>query len=202
VPKIGVRLPRLIGSAGEYLADVSALESAGVDTIWLESGGPDAWVILGALAAATQRVRLGCILAPGAFHGAAQVNAGISSAQKLSRDRIVLAVPASDVTSARTTGARTFSLGSTQDITVDGVIHKLTAPGDLPGPDQTHVNQTHIEVWGDIVMPADREAWTATMSAYETAGLTGVIVPWDARLVDLLRNAEPDDRSDLSMSTG
>jgi len=29
-----------------------------------------------------------------------------------------------------------------------------------------------------------------------------VIVAWDPRLIDLLRNPEPDDRSDLLMSTG
>jgi len=197
VLKVGVRLPQLIGSAGEYLADVSALEAAGVDTIWLESAGPDAWVTLGALAAVTQSVRLGCILGSGSSHDAARVSAGIATAQKLSRDRIVLAVPASDVANAKTTGAKTFSLGSAQGTTVDGVIHKLHAPGELPGP-----NQAHIEVWGDIVMPVNREAWTATMTAYEEAGLTGVILPWDPRLVDLLRNAEPDDRADLLMSTG
>ena len=195
--KVGVRLPQLTGSAGEYLADVSALEAAGVDTIWLESGGPDAWVTLGALAAVTQSVRLGCILGSASSHDAAGVSAGIATAQKLSRDRIVLAVPAGDVANAKTAGAKTFSLGSPQDTTVDGVIHKLHAPGELPGP-----NQAPIEVWGDIVMPVNREAWTATMTAYEEAGLTGVILPWDPRLVDLLRNAEPDDRADLLMSTG
>jgi len=197
VLKVGVRLPQLIGSAGDYLADVSALEAGGADTIWLEAGGPDGWVTLGALASATRRVRLGYVLASGAFHDAAQVNAGIASAQKLSRGRIVLAVPAGDVVNARTSGAKTFSLGSADGAPVDGVIHKLGAPGDLPDP-----HQTYIEVWGDIVMPAGREAWTATMNAYEEAGLTGVILPWDARLIDLLRNAEPDDRADLLMSTG
>ena len=37
---------------------------------------------------------------------------------------------------------------------------------------------------------------------HETAGATGVIVPWDPRLIDLLRNPEADDRGDLLMSTG
>jgi hypothetical protein len=37
----------------------------------------------------------------------------------------------------------------------------------------------------------------------EAAGATGIIVPWDARLIDLLRSAgEPDDRTDLLIATG
>jgi hypothetical protein len=58
------------------------------------------------------------------------------------------------------------------------------------------------ETWIAIAMPPDRDSWSAAMRAHETAGATGVIVPWDARLIDLLRNPEPDDRSDLLMSTG
>ncbi|MGA8923686.1 MAG: LLM class flavin-dependent oxidoreductase [Candidatus Dormiibacterota bacterium] len=194
--KVGVRLPPLTGSAGEYLADASALEAAGADAIWLEMGGLDAWVVLGALAAATQRVRLGCILAPGAFHDADRQIAGVAAGQKLSRGRIVLAVPGNDLADNTPAGAKVFSLGAAQ-ASVDGVIHQLRSPRDLPSR-----TATHIEVWGDIAMPADREAWAATMSAYEAAGLTGVIVHWDTRLVDLMRNTEPDDRSDLLMSTG
>ena len=51
-------------------------------------------------------------------------------------------------------------------------------------------------------MPTDREAWKAMLGDQEKQGATGVIVPWDPRLIDLLRNPEPDDRSDLQMSTG
>ena len=58
------------------------------------------------------------------------------------------------------------------------------------------------ETWTAISMPADRDSWSATLREQEEAGVTGIIVPWDPRLVDLLRNPEPDDRSDLSLSTG
>lgn len=58
------------------------------------------------------------------------------------------------------------------------------------------------ERWKWIELPATREAWAATMREHEAAGTTGIVVPWDARLIDLLRNPEPDDRSDLLMSTG
>jgi hypothetical protein len=58
------------------------------------------------------------------------------------------------------------------------------------------------EKWLAIPAPTDREAWNAALAACETAGATGVIVPWSDRLIDLLRNPEPDDRSDLLISTG
>jgi hypothetical protein len=58
------------------------------------------------------------------------------------------------------------------------------------------------ERWVEIEMPVDRESWMAAMREHEAAGATGVVVRWNPRLVDLLRNPEPDDRSDLAMSTG
>lgn len=58
------------------------------------------------------------------------------------------------------------------------------------------------ETWVALSVPPDRESWTAALREQEAAGATGVVVPWDPRLIDLLRNPEPDDRSDLLMSTG
>jgi hypothetical protein len=58
------------------------------------------------------------------------------------------------------------------------------------------------EKWVPLAIPADRASWAAAMHDQEQAGANGVIVSWDERLIDLLRNPEPDDRSDLLMSTG
>jgi len=58
------------------------------------------------------------------------------------------------------------------------------------------------EAWVSVPAPLDRDAWNEALAACETAGATGVIVPWNDRLIDLLRNPEPDDRSDLLVSTG
>lgn len=59
------------------------------------------------------------------------------------------------------------------------------------------------EAWVQIAMPMDRMAWRETLAAQAAAGAAGLIVPWDPRLVDLLRNPDADDdRSDLQMSTG
>jgi hypothetical protein len=64
------------------------------------------------------------------------------------------------------------------------------------------VGEPDGETWVKIPVPPDKGAWAATLADQEAAGATGVIVSWDARLVDLLRNPEADDRSDLQMSTG
>ena len=63
-------------------------------------------------------------------------------------------------------------------------------------------NEPAHERWVPIVLPADRASWAAVLHDHEEAGATGVVVPWDERLIDLLRNPEPEDRSDLLMSTG
>jgi hypothetical protein len=63
-------------------------------------------------------------------------------------------------------------------------------------------NEPAGERWVPIPLPADRASWAAALHDQEQAGATGVVVPWDERLIDLLRNPEPEDRSDLLMSTG
>lgn len=143
--KVGVVMPATFGDAGEFLADVRALEAAGAEMIAIDGKdgvGPEQNILLGAIAAVTHRVRLraSTVVPPGIL-------------QKLSRGRLVV--------------------------------------GEPPG-----------ETWVAIPVPPDRESWAAALGEQEAAGATGIMVPWDPRLVDLLRNPEPDDRGDLLMSTG
>ena len=138
--KIGVILPSTVEDAGDFLANVRALEAAGAELIGVEGDSPAQLVLLGAIAAVTERVRI------------------------------------------RTTGAEPDVL-------------RVLGRGRLTGgpPD---------EAWVEVPVPADREGWAAVLRDHESRGATGVIVPWDPRLIDLLRNPDPDDRSDLLMSTG
>jgi len=78
---------------------------------------------------------------------------------------------------------------------VEAILQKLSRGRSVVG-------QPVDETWISVPMPADRESWAGTMRDQEAAGVTGVILPWDPRLIDLLRNPEPEDRSDLLMSTG
>ena len=134
-------MPPLGDDAGDYLANVRALEAAGAELLAVQGGDDEALVLLGAIAAVTERIKLGMQANPPA------------ALQAIARGRVVIGTP-------------------------DG------------------------ERWIDMELPSTRSAWVEAVASQEAEGTTGVIVPWDPRLIDLLRNPEPDDRSDLLMSTG
>jgi hypothetical protein len=59
------------------------------------------------------------------------------------------------------------------------------------------------ERWTESAFPVSRVAWDELRASSSAAGVTGVVLPNDPRLIDLLRN--PDvipDRSDLKLSFG
>jgi len=59
------------------------------------------------------------------------------------------------------------------------------------------------ERWVHAAFPADRKTWRESRAAAIAAGATGITLPNDARLIDLLRNPDQeDDRSDLNMAVG
>jgi len=59
------------------------------------------------------------------------------------------------------------------------------------------------ERWTEAPFPASRIAWDELRSASLTAGLTGVVLPNDPRLIDLLRNPDIiEARDDLKLSFG
>ncbi|MHB8588505.1 MAG: LLM class flavin-dependent oxidoreductase [Candidatus Dormibacteraceae bacterium] len=64
--RVAVKLRDAPGRIGDYLADVTALEAAGADSIWLDTrtAAIEPWVLLGAIAAVTHRVHLGSVLVP------------------------------------------------------------------------------------------------------------------------------------------
>ena len=63
--RVGVKLGAALTDAGEYLADVAALEAAGADSVWLDvkdGAAAEPWILLGAISTATQRVRVGMLV--------------------------------------------------------------------------------------------------------------------------------------------
>ena len=184
--QVAVRLPPTIDDVGEYLADVTALEAAGAAAIWVDDTGLEPWVLLGAMAAVTHRVRLGCMLTTGSLP-----MQSLATLQKLSRGRAMVAV-----SSPGQAGAEIFTSESINE-PATGNIREVESPDQLG-----EARDAHIEVWAAIEVPPDKAAWAEARTAYEAAGATGVIVSWNARVLDLLRNPEPDDRTDLLISTG
>lgn len=224
---ISVRLGPFVGGVGEYLADATALEAAGAHTLWLAEessvgGGTETspWPVLGALAAVTSRVRLGCVVRePGAWRSDL-LGPILQSLDRLSRGRLVIAVGAAgrehliddavgplhgpddrpvlveaDAEPGYALAARTGSGLVYTGETADGAATAVGRVRDASGPG--------FEVWAAVGLPASRTAWRETLDAYDAAGVTGVIVAHDPRLLDLLRNADlEDDRSDLALATG
>jgi hypothetical protein len=59
------------------------------------------------------------------------------------------------------------------------------------------------ERWIRAEMPAGREAWRAARADALASGATGIVLPNDPRLIDLLRNPDQDDdRADLNIAVG
>lgn len=102
--KVGVQLPEVEREVRwpELLGLARAAESAGFDSIWLgdhmlyrgdgrpERGPWDAWTMLAALAASTERVRLGPLVAATAFHAPGLTARMAAAIAEISAGRFVL----------------------------------------------------------------------------------------------------------------
>jgi hypothetical protein len=86
--RVGVELAVPGDDPGGWLAEATAYEAAGADSLWVHGGDAGAWVLLGALAAVTWRVRLGML--PG---GVAGPESAADALQGLSRGRLLVARP-------------------------------------------------------------------------------------------------------------
>jgi alkanesulfonate monooxygenase SsuD/methylene tetrahydromethanopterin reductase-like flavin-dependent oxidoreductase (luciferase family) len=106
--RIGIQLPEVEREVrwSEYLAMARAAEAAGFDSIWVgdhllyrdgdgrERGPRDAWTLLAALAAGTQRVQLGPLVACTAFHPPGLIARMAATLAEVSGRRFVLGLGA------------------------------------------------------------------------------------------------------------
>jgi Luciferase-like monooxygenase len=238
VLKVAVKLPSAGGRIGDYLAEVTALEAAGADSIWLDdvsvpSGGGDTpalpiepWIVYGAMAAVTHRIRLGAMVGSASLWSATLLASSVKALSKLSGGRVVVGVQAGDEfqryvdllvpgsadspAPAVLVACDAYFKAERYALLADGVIligsDKLRVAGVSAKMREFRDAGAHnrdFELWASVSMPADRAGWVSMVAGHEAAGATGVIVSWDPRLIDLLRNAgEPDDRTDLLIATG
>jgi alkanesulfonate monooxygenase SsuD/methylene tetrahydromethanopterin reductase-like flavin-dependent oxidoreductase (luciferase family) len=219
--KVGVKLSAAAGRIGDYLADAIALDTAGADSIWLDdismpsrAGDPAAlpvepWILYGALAATTHRIRLGVTLGSSAW-APVVFSPGLESLGKLSGGRVVVSLSAGSQVQKHVD----LMMGARPDVSAPAILiactayfkaerYALLADGViLIGGDERRVadvgakmrefreagaHNKDFELWAAVPMPADRAGWAAMVGAHEAAGATGVVVTWDPRLIDLLR---------------
>jgi hypothetical protein len=178
VIRVSVLLPAALPRGGELLADVSALDAAGAYAVLVEGSDAEALVVLAAAAAVTRHVKVGCV------RGDAFAAGAFAALNRISGDRALVF--------ARDGGVAHYR--------ADAVIVAGRQPGEHGAQAQ---RLAPAEVWAEVAAPPDRRGWVEMLAAYENAGAHGVVVRWDPRLIDLLRNPDADDdRSDLQMSTG
>ncbi|MBU3688667.1 MAG: hypothetical protein B7C54_03950 [Acidimicrobiales bacterium mtb01] len=107
-PRIGIQLPEVerVVSWDEYLRMARLAESAGFASLWLgdhllyrgdgqpERGPWEAWTLLGAIAASTERIEIGPLVACLAFHPPAVIAKMASTVNEIAAGRLVLGVGA------------------------------------------------------------------------------------------------------------
>lgn len=107
-PRFGLQLPEVERIVGwpEYLSMARAAEDVGFDSLWVgdhhlyrgdgrpERGPWEAWMLLAALAAVTDRIRLGPLVACLSFHAPAVIAKMAATVDEVSGGRFVLAVGA------------------------------------------------------------------------------------------------------------
>jgi alkanesulfonate monooxygenase SsuD/methylene tetrahydromethanopterin reductase-like flavin-dependent oxidoreductase (luciferase family) len=103
--RVGIQLPEVERRVGwpEYVAMARAAEASGFDSIWIgdhllygapERGPLEAWTLLSALAAVTERVRLGPLVACAAFHPPGLLAKMAATVAEVSGGRFVLGIGA------------------------------------------------------------------------------------------------------------
>jgi hypothetical protein len=219
--KIGVRLPRQFEDSGDYLADARAIESAGADSLWLDDEGYDPWLLLAGMATVTSRIRLIVPVSSAERRAPQDLGVRVATLGRLSRGRMALAVTGVAESSAGVDAVIELARRSQCCVILEtatdrraGLADGLVGSNDSPELFRAAVEPVArfrerekltgpFELWATIKMPDDRETWRRTRQEYEDAGATGIIVPADPRLLDLLRNGdEEEDRSDLNVAQG
>jgi alkanesulfonate monooxygenase SsuD/methylene tetrahydromethanopterin reductase-like flavin-dependent oxidoreductase (luciferase family) len=187
--RVGIQLPEVEREVRwpEYLAMAQAAEAVGFDSIWVgdhllyrgdggrERGPWDAWTLLAALAAGTQRVQLGPLVACTAFHPPGLIARMAAALAEVSGGRFVLGLGAGwNEDEFRAFGLpydhrvsrfkESFSvirrLLAGERVTLDGTYSQahdavlLPAPAEPPrlmigsnGPRMLAIALPHVEVW-------------------------------------------------------
>ena len=208
---IAVALPTAGADPGELLADAGAYEAAGAHAVWIgepvltgASPGFDPWPFLGAMAAVTSRLRIGLTLAEPLSWPAPMLAAQRQAVDWLSRGRLLLAATTAELQATSGAGFLVGTAGAVVRVAAGvscGALLLDPQPGEMSaicaevGPE--------AEVWPVFGVPANRAQWRELREQLSAAGVAGVVIRHDPRLLDLIRNPDlEDDRQDTQLAQG
>src|SRR2546425_11266943 len=166
--KVGVLFPSRFEDPGEFLADARAMDTAGVDSVWLQDqlDGLDPLLMLASIAAVTSQLRLGLMSQfPSPLAGASQAKS-----------------PSPLVGEGRDGGLDQRRIATLQLLSRNRVV-VLEFPSPARGGGQGGGSSKE---WQHVEVPADREAWASALERAERDGAHGVLGPFDPRLLDIL----------------
>lgn len=188
--KVGVRLVGMPEQTGDWLADASAFDAAGADSLWLDSGPESKWDVL-ALAAALSVITFRSLLVvavPDSGDSREGLARMLTTITRLSRGRLALITEA---------GQRQDFAGIAPDIRI---FERLP---EQPESFQDISADAEPERWMSTSCPQGRAAWRAARTDAAERGIHGLLVPPDPQLLDILRNPDdPDGRRDLLLAQG
>ena len=188
--KVGVLLARRPAELGEWLADATAFEAAGVDALWVDpepESKLDPLALLAALAALTSRALL-VATPPVSEHASEALGRTLATIGRLSHGRLALAAEP----------------GTLEELTnlAPGSAAFRRLPGEPAAFERLDDTET-AERWVRTPPPEGRAAWRTALADAVTNGAGGLLVPTGPRLLDILRNPnDPDDRRDLQLAQG
>ncbi|MEX2202980.1 MAG: LLM class flavin-dependent oxidoreductase [Actinomycetota bacterium] len=160
--RVGIQLPEVERDVrwSEYVTIARAAEDAGFDSIWMgdhllyrddgrpERGPWDAWTILAGIAAVTERVRLGPLVACLGFHPPGVLARMAATVDEIGRGRLVLGVGAG----WNETEFRAFGLPF--DHRVDRFEEAFTIVRGLLSGERVTLQGTHVRAEDAVLLPA------------------------------------------------
>lgn len=188
--RVGVLLDPDPGRIGRWLADAAAFDAAGADSLWLDLGPEPEPEPPGSESEPESESELDVLALAAAL------------AVMTFRARLVVAVSGGTVERRRTIHTVGRLSQNRLALIADGDCGDVEVYRRLPG-EQGAFEGPQGERWLSVPVPQGRPAWRAALADGAQRGARGLIVPADARLVDLLRNPEdPGERQDLQIAQG
>jgi hypothetical protein len=179
---VGVLLHRSAEDLGEWLADAAAFDAAGANALWIDPApdtGFDPLALAAGLATLTFRSLLVTAVPELAGHPEARART-LTTVARLSRGRFALFGERGQI--AEVTASVTMRPGIPVFRRIDDGSYEHTGTDGVP------------ERWVRTAVMEGRAAWRAAIADAAGSGVGGLLVPAEARLLDILRN--PDDRGD------